>query len=43
VNLIIKNEEKMKIFLLFLIKSLKAFDGLRGTFETVRKKTDIKD
>lgn len=36
-NLIIKDETDLKIFLLFLIKKLKSFDGARDTFETLFK------
>ena len=37
VNLIIKDEESMKIFVQFLILKLQSFDGIRGTFEYIRK------
>ena len=45
VNLIIRDEENMKIFLQFLILRLKSFDGLRDTFQILRnanKKTNFK-
>ena len=37
VNLIIKNEEDMKILLQFLILKLKSFDGMRDTFNNARQ------
>ena len=36
INLIIRDEENMKIFLQFLILKLKSFDGLRNTFKVIR-------
>lgn len=35
INLIIKDELDMKIFLLFLIQKLKSFDGVRDTFDVL--------
>lgn len=36
INLIIRDEENMKIFLQFLILKLQSFDGLRDTFQILR-------
>lgn len=38
VNLIIKNEQEMKILLLFLIKKLKTFDGVANTMKSKLEK-----
>ena len=37
INLVIKNEENMKVFLKFLILKLKSFDGVRDTFKEARE------